>query len=180
MVRGNVLDLLQEWALNARSLFYAGSWTMSAVVVERVKSIAFPLLQELGLELVDGEFRREAGGWILRLYLDKSGGITLGDCQRVSEELGDLLDVENLIDHPYSLEVSSPGLNRPLSREADFIRFVGQRARVSTSQAIGGQRRFLGILKGFEGGRIMLEREDGSVVLIPHALISKARLAPAL
>ncbi len=153
---------------------------MSVEVVERVKSIALPLLQELGLDLVEVEFRREAGGWFLRLYLDKRGGLTLGDCQRVSEELGDLLDIEDLIDHPYSLEVSSPGLNRPLSREADFLRFVGQRARVSTSQAIAGQRRFLGTLKGYEGGRVMLEREDGTVVLIPHSLISKAHLAPVL
>ncbi len=153
---------------------------MSVVVVERVKSIALPLLQELGLDLVEVEFRREAGGWILRLYLDKRGGVTLGDCQRVSEELGDLLDIEDLIDHPYSLEVSSPGLNRPLSREADFLRFVGHRARVSTSQAIAGQRRFLGTLKGYEEGWVMLEREDGTVVLIPHSLISKAHLAPVL
>lgn len=153
---------------------------MSMVVVERVRLVALPLLKELGVDLVDVEFQREAGGWILRVYLDKSGGVTLGDCQRVSEELSDLLDVENLIDHPYSLEVSSPGLNRPLTQETDFLRFVGQRARVSTSQAIAGQRRFLGILRGYEGGRVMLEREDGTVVFIPHALISKARLAPVL
>lgn len=153
---------------------------MSGMVVERVKAIAQPVLQELGLELVEVEFRREAGGWILRLYLDKPGGVTLGDCQRVSEELSDILDVENPIEYPYTLEVSSPGLNRPLSREADFVRFVGQRARVNTSQAIGGQRRFLGILKGYEAGQVVLEREDGIVVHIPHTLISKARLAPTL
>jgi len=148
------------------------------MVTERARAIASPLLQELGLELVDVEFRREAGGWILRVYLDKRGGVTLQDCQRVSEELSDLLDVEDLVDHPYSLEVSSPGLDRPLGREADFLRFVGERVRVTTSQAIEGQRRFLGTLKGYEGGRVVLEREDGSMVLIPHSLISKARLAP--
>jgi ribosome maturation factor RimP len=153
---------------------------MSAAVMERVRAIALPLLQELGLDLVDVEFRREAGGWVLRLYLDKRGGVTLGDCQRVSEELSDLLDIEGLVDHPYSLEVSSPGLNRPLAREADFLRFVGQRARVRTSQAIAGQRRFLGILKGYEAGQVVLERDDGTTVLIPHGLISKASLAPVL
>ena len=153
---------------------------MSVAFLERVRSLALPIVGELGLDLVEVEFQREAGGWILRLYVDKRGGVTLRDCQQVSEELNDLLDVENLIDHPYSLEVSSPGLNRPLSREVDFLRFVGQRARVITSQAIGGQRRFLGVLKGYEGGQIMLEREDGTVVVIPHTLISKARLAPAL
>ncbi|MBF8297421.1 MAG: uncharacterized protein HW395_78, partial [candidate division NC10 bacterium] len=111
---------------------------MSAAIVERVKETALPLLQELGFELVEVEFRREVSGWILRLYLDKSGGLTLGDCQRASEELSDLLDVEDLVDHPYSLEISSPGLNRPLSQEADFLRFAGQRARLTTSQAIAG------------------------------------------
>ncbi|MBZ0170001.1 ribosome maturation factor RimP [Candidatus Methylomirabilis lanthanidiphila] len=153
---------------------------MAGEVVERVKSIAIPLFVELGLELVDVEFRREAGGWILRLYLDKCGGVTLGDCQRVSEELSDLLDVENVIDHPYTLEVSSPGLNRPLSRESDFLRFTGQRARISTSQVIEGRRRFLGVLRGYEDGRVSLEREDGTVVCIPYALIAKARLDPTL
>lgn len=153
---------------------------MAGEVIERVRSIALPLFTELGLELVDIEFRREIGGWVLRLYLDKSGGVTLGDCQRVSEELSDLLDVENLINHPYTLEVSSPGVNRPLRREADFLRFVGQRARISTSQAIEGQRRFLGVLKGYEDGTVSLERENGTVVSIPHALIVKARLDPIL
>src|SRR5574337_1404646 len=169
-----------EWANNARSLFYKGWCDMTGEVVERVKSIALPLFTELELELVDVEFRREASGWILRLYLDKPGGVTLGDCQQVSEELSDLLDVENFIDHPYTLEVSSPGLNRPLRVESDFLRFVGQRARVSTLQAIAGQRRFLGILRGYEDGQVSLEREDGTVVLIPCALISKARLDPIL
>ncbi|MGH7369549.1 MAG: ribosome maturation factor RimP [Candidatus Methylomirabilaceae bacterium] len=149
------------------------------MVTERAKAIAVPLLQELGLELVEVEFRREAGGWILRVYLDKRGGVTLGDCQRASEELSDLLDVEDLVGHPYSLEVSSPGLDRPLGREADFLRFVGERVRVTTLQAIEGQRRFLGTLKGYERGQVVLEREDGTMVLIPHSLISKARLAPA-
>lgn len=153
---------------------------MAGEVVERVEAIALPLLTELGLELVDVEFRREASGWILRLYLDKRSGVTLGDCQRVSEELSDLFDVENLINHPYTLEVSSPGLNRPLRREADFLRFIGQRARVGTSQAVAGQRRFLGVLRGCEEGRILLEREDGTVVQIPHSLILKARLDPVL
>lgn len=153
---------------------------MAGEVVERVRSIALPLFTELGLELVDVEFRREAGGWILRLYLDKPDGVTLDDCQRVSEELSDLLDVENIIHHPYTLEVSSPGLNRPLCQESDFLRFAGQRARVTTLQAVSGQRRFLGFLRGYEDGRVALEREDGTTVLIPYVLISKARLDPIL
>jgi len=91
-----------------------------------------------------------------------------------------------LMPHPVShsetvqLEVSSPGLNRPLRRESDFLRFAGQRARVTTLQAVAGQRRFLGVLRGYEDGRVLLEREDGATVLIPYALISKARLDPVL
>ena len=153
---------------------------MTGEVVERVRTIAIPLFIELGLELVDVEFRREANGWILRLYIDKLGGVVLGDCQRVSEELSDLLDIEDLIGHPYSLEVSSPGLYRPLRLESDFLRFVGQRARISTSSAVAGQRRFLGILRGYEEERILLEREDGTIALIPYALIVKSRLDPIL
>ncbi|PTL35682.1 ribosome maturation factor RimP [Candidatus Methylomirabilis limnetica] len=153
---------------------------MTGEVVERVRTIAIPLFMELGLELVDVEFRREANGWILRLYIDKPGGVVLGDCQRVSEELSDLLDIEDLIGHPYSLEVSSPGLYRPLRLESDFLRFVGQRARISTSSAVAGQRRFLGILRGYEEERILLEREDGTIALIPYALIVKSRLDPIL
>lgn len=153
---------------------------MTGEVVERVKAIAIPLFMELGLELVDVEFRREANGWILRLYIDKPGGVVLGDCQRVSEELSDLLDIEDLISHPYTLEVSSPGLYRPLHLESDFLRFVGQRARISTSSAVAGQRRFLGILRGYEEERILLEREDGTIALIPFALIVKSRLDPIL
>ena len=153
---------------------------MTGEVVERVRTIAIPLFIELGLELVDVEFRREANGWILRLYIDKPGGVVLGDCQRVSEELSDLLDIEDLIGHPYSLEVSSPGLYRPLRLESDFLRFVGQRARISTSSAVAGQRRFLGILRGYEEERILLEREDGTIALIPYALIVKSRLDPIL
>ena len=153
---------------------------MTGEVVERVRTIAIPLFMELGLELVDVEFRREANGWILRLFIDKPGGVVLGDCQRVSEALSDLLDIEDLIGHPYSLEVSSPGLYRPLRLESDFLRFVGQRARISTSSAVAGQRRFLGILRGYEEERILLEREDGTIALIPYALIVKSRLDPIL
>jgi len=145
-------------------------------VVERVRSLAQPILTDRGLELVDVEFLRESQGWILRLYLDRPGGVTLDDCQRVSEELGDHLDVEEVIDQPYSLEVSSPGLDRPLTRESDFVAFAGKAARITTHEAIEGQRNFRGRLAGLVEGAVLLDLPDGRRVRIPRGLILKARL----
>jgi ribosome maturation factor RimP len=141
-----------------------------------VRGVAQPILTDGGLELVEVEFRREARGWILRLYIDKPGGVTLDDCQRVSEELGDHLDVEDLIDHPYQLEVSSPGLDRPLTRDADFHAFAGRAAQITTREAVGGQRNFRGLLAGLAEGAVLLDLADGRRVAIPRPLIARARL----
>lgn len=148
----------------------------TAEVVSRVRALAQPILDEDGLELVEVEFRREAQGWILRLYLDRPGGVTLGDCQRVSEQLGDHLDVEDLIDHPYALEVSSAGLDRPLARDADFVRFAGKPARITTHEPIQGQRNFRGRLAGMAGEAVLLDLPDGRRASIPRGQIAKARL----
>jgi ribosome maturation factor RimP len=154
----------------------SGPRERAAETRERVRALAEPILADQGLELVDVEFRREARGWVLRLYMDRPGGVTLDDCQRVSEELGDHLDVENVIDHPYSLEVSSPGLDRPLTRDADFLAFAGKTAQISTHEAVGGQRNFRGRLAGLEDGAVLLDLTDGRRVAIPRHLIIKARL----
>jgi len=145
-------------------------------VVERVRSLAEPILIDRGLELVDVEFQRETQGWILRLYIDRLGGVTLEDCQKVSEELGDHLDVADVIDHPYSLEVSSPGLDRPLTRDADFVRYAGKPARIVTHEPIEGQRNFRGRLAGLVDGAVLLALADGRQVRIPRDLMAKARL----
>jgi len=145
-------------------------------VVERVRAVASPLVEAEGYELVDVQYRREAGGWVLRLFLDKPGGITLEDCQRVSQQLGDLLDVEDPIEHTYTLEVSSPGLERPLVAEGDFARFAGRLVRLQTAAPVGGQRRFRGRLLGIAGGAVRLELEGGGQVEIPHAAVARANL----
>ncbi len=150
----------------------------TAEIVMRVRALAEPILADRGLELVEVEFQREAHGWVLRIYMDKAGGVTLEDCQGISEELGDHLDVEDLIDHAYHLEVSSPGLDRPLTREADFLSFVGKAARISTREAIGGQRNFRGRLAGLRDGAVLLDLDDGRRVEIARGLIAKARLQP--
>ncbi|MFQ5839627.1 MAG: ribosome maturation factor RimP [Candidatus Methylomirabilales bacterium] len=148
----------------------------AAEIVERVRRLALGLAGAEGIELVDVEFRREQAGWVLRLYLDRPGGIQLDDCQRVSEQLSDLLDVEAWIDHPYTLEVSSPGLDRPLKSVQDFLRFAGRRARVTTRAPIGNQRNFRGRIEGVREARVFLQLEQGEVVAIPLEGIAKARL----
>jgi ribosome maturation factor RimP len=155
-----------------------GATRRAAEILARVRALAEPILADTGPELVEVEFQREAHGWVLRLYMDKAGGVTLEDCQRISEEMGDPLDVEDLIDHAYHLEVSSPGLDRPLTRDADFLSFAGKAARITTREAVGGQRNFRGRLAGLRDGVVLLDLDDGRRVAIPRGLIAKARLHP--
>jgi ribosome maturation factor RimP len=159
---------------------HSGGSPHAAEIAARFRAVAEPILDDLGLELVDAEFRREAQGWVLRLYMDRPGGVTLDDCQRVSEELGVHLDVEDFIGYPYHLEVSSPGLDRPLTRDQDFVRFAGQEARVSTREALQGRRNFRGRLAGLQDGAVLLDLPDGQRVVIPRELILRARLQPDL
>jgi ribosome maturation factor RimP len=150
-------------------------------VIGRVRALTEAVLPGIGLELVDVEFRREPAGWVLRLYIDRTeaaGRVTHEDCRRVSEEVGDHLDVEDLIDHSYHLEVSSPGLDRPLTRAADFTRFAGQAARITTREPLDGRKNFRGRLAGLAEGAVLLDLDEGARVAIPQGLIAKARLAP--
>ncbi len=147
-------------------------------ITARFRSLAEPILADLSLEFVDAEFRRETHGWVLRLYMDKPGGVTLDDCQRVSEELGDHLDVEDFVGHPYHLEVSSPGWDRPLTRDQDFVRFLGQEARVSTREDLQGRHNFRGRLAGLQDGAVLLDLPDGQRVAIPREIILRAKLQP--
>ena len=143
--------------------------------MDRVKAVAESLLISKGMELVDIEYRRESVGWVLRLTVDKRGGVTLDDCTRVSHEMGRSLDVEDFISNPYHLEVSSPGLDRPLKNERDFIRFSDQRIRVKTIDPIGNQKNFRGKLQTCVEGRIEMET-DGGIIEIPLSNIAKANL----
>ena len=127
------------------------------------------------MELVHVEFQREAGGRILRLYIDQPGGVTLNDCVNISRQMGDLLDVNIENVGPYNLEVSSPGTDRPLSKEIDFDRFKGNIARIRTTQPIDGQKNFRGVLSGISGGTVSLLVGDRTVA-IPFEEIARARL----
>lgn len=139
-----------------------------------LQTLIEPTLTGMGYELVALE---RVGRGLLRLYIDKPEGINLDDCVKVSNQLTRLFMVEN-VDYD-RLEVSSPGLDRPLVKEADFLRFAGERANIRLHAPIEGRKRFTGVLKGLADGVLQLEM-DGVTVAIPLAEVDSARLAPVL
>jgi ribosome maturation factor RimP len=148
---------------------------MHQEIVDRIRSTVNSILSNEEMELVDVEYRREARGWVLRLYIDKEGGVTLDDCTRISQEVGRSLDVEDFILTPYTLEVSSPGLTRPLKGERDFIKYRDQLIKVKTFKPIEDRRQFKGKLLRVSEGQIEIEME-GKVFQIPLSNIAKANL----
>lgn len=149
-----------------------------------IRAAAERVATSSGLELFDVQFRRESSGWVLRVILDRpdepeSGsveGVTLGDCQRVSQDLSAILDVEDVIDRKYTLEVTSPGLDRPLRHEADYRRFAGRLAKIVVARPVEGQSHFAGRLKGVEDGAVLVEVGKDKVKRIPLDLITRGRL----
>jgi ribosome maturation factor RimP len=133
-------------------------------------------LAGLGYELVD--FERSGKGKLLRIFIDKSGGITVDDCATVSNHLSRVLTVEG-IDYD-RLEVSSPGLDRPLKKEQDFARYTGQKARLRLRVPMAGQRNFVGVLRETRAGKVEIEVDDGKRVSVDLSNLEKARLVPAL
>jgi len=148
---------------------------MSGEMIDRVIQIIDPLLMSEGMERANLEYRRESRGWILRLYIDKEGGVTIDDCSRISRELGRILDVENPIDFPYTLEVSSPGLTRPLKTARDFEKYRNRVVKVKTLEPIENERRFRGRLLRTANEGIEIE-VAGKAVHIPFEAIAKANL----
>ena len=144
-------------------------------VIEHVEKFIAPLLAEMDVELVEIQFRREGHGWVLRLFIDRQGGVTLEDCTSVSREVSRYLEVEDPIEQAYHLEVSSPGLERPLKKKDDFTRFAGRRARIKMREKIDDQRVFIGTLEGVEEDDVVLHI-DGQAHHFPLAGISRARL----
>ena len=148
---------------------------MAETVIKQVEAVALPVLEELGLELVEVQYRREQSGWVLRLIIDRQDGVSLDDCAAASREIGQILDIEDFIDQAYNLEVSSPGLDRPLKSMADFQRFVGRKAKIKTVAPIAGEHVFIGKIQQTDGETIVLDlgRKE---VSIPFSEVDKARL----
>ena len=148
---------------------------METEVEHALSKIVEPIVISHGMELVDVEYRREARGWVLRIYIDKEGGVTLDDCVLVNNEAGPVIDVEDLIQSPYTLEVSSPGLNRALKKERDFERFKDRSVKIRIHDAVGTRRSFRGRLLGCTKGLIKVE-VDGHVLDIPLSNVAHANL----
>ena len=144
-------------------------------IIDNVREILDPLLLEGGLELVDIQYRREGRGKMLRIYIDKQGGVTIVDCTKISRELGILLDVHDIVPGPYTLEVSSPGLDRPLKKPKDFERFKGKKVKIKTNKDIQERKVFVGRLLDFINGVASVE-VDGRTYFIPYNEIEKANL----
>ncbi len=144
--------------------------------LEQLREMIEPVVTAEGMELLDIEFRRERQGYVLRVFIDHEDGINLDDCSRISNVLGDLLDVMDPIHHPYHLEVSSPGLNRPLRRPEHFARYRGSIIVVKTAEPIENRRNFKGVLQVSDGEHLVIECE-GKVFNIPLSTIKKAELA---
>jgi ribosome maturation factor RimP len=145
-------------------------------IMAKVSALGARVLQGLGMEMVHVNLERQRGGWFLRYFIDRPGGVTLEDCQEASRQLGAELDIEDLIQDRYTLEVSSPGLDRPLRTEEDYRRFLGHLVVVHTFEPLDRRRHFVGHLKSLESGIVVIEEEDGRRLEIPRSAISKARL----
>lgn len=144
---------------------------------QRTEELIMPIIEQNQFELVDVEYVKEGGTWYLRAYIDKPGGITVDDCEVVSRALSDLLDKHDFIEDAYVLEVSSPGLGRPLKKEKDFARSIGEEVDVRTVRAISHQKEFTGILRDYDKEKIVLEMEDQELLEIARADIALIRLS---
>ncbi len=138
-------------------------------------SVIAPVVESLGCELVGIEYARQGKRSLLRIYIDKEDGIDVKDCQRVSHQLSGVLDVEDVIKEQYQLEVSSPGLDRPLYTLAHFERFIGHKAKLTLMSPIEGRRKFKGVLQGVEDGQVIVNIGESELVLSLNA-IDKANL----
>lgn len=150
-------------------------------VVQNVTELAQPILVERNLELVDLEYAKAGRDFVLRFFIDKDGGVTLDDCAEFSHELSAILDVEDIVPNNYTLEVSSPGLDRPLKKTSDFERYAGRLIKVRTFEPFqddaGNKRKtFLGILGGLENGAIRMTLKEGQTATIPMERVAKANL----
>lgn len=174
----NILVCSREAGLIARFFFTGRIGFMSSRVLsiaEQVADLVGPALEDMDFELVDVEYLSRHGKWVLRLYIDKEGGVTLDDCARVSREFGDLIDVKDIVIHKYVLEVSSPGLDRPLKKEKDLEHAIGKKIKVKTVAPVKGRRNYTGYLRNFQKGILYMELENGPVHL-PWKEVEKANL----
>lgn len=144
---------------------------------QKTEEILLPMMEEYGFELVDVEYVKEGQTWYLRAYIDKPGGITIDDCEKVSRRLSDILDEKDYIEDAYVLEISSPGLGRPLKKEKDFKRSLGEEVEIRTYRMVERQKEFTGILQNYDDKTVTIEMEDGTTKTFEKTNIALIRLA---
>jgi ribosome maturation factor RimP len=150
-------------------------------LIDGVTAIARPIAESFGCELDRVAFRQAPRRGVLQVFIDKPGGVGVEDCVRVSRQLSAELDVHDVIAAAYDLEVSSPGLDRPLQGEADFRKFAGRPASVTCRRALPGHgSKIVGVLRGLDGDDVLVETKDGAVQRIPLEMVAKARLEPEI
>jgi ribosome maturation factor RimP len=150
----------------------------SETLLAKVEAVLSPVLEAHGLELVDAQWRREGRRWALRFFVDKLGGAGIADCQRFSHEAGDVLDVSGLLTEPYDLEVSSPGLDRELRKDREFVWAVGKDVRCWVREPVAGRLEFAGRLEAASTERLVIQTPDGGRDEVPRGLLTRARLDP--
>ena len=163
----------QKQKLNKQTRTYSPKKAQS--ITREAKALAETVCESEGIELVHLEYQRESAGWIMRLYIDKPGGVTLDDCANISRQMNDLLDVHLEDVGPYNLEVTSPGPERPLGKIEDYDRFEGNLVKIRTTLPYEGQNNFKGVLMGLSGEQVNLMMGEKTVRIMLKD-ISKARL----
>ncbi|MCD7717163.1 MAG: ribosome maturation factor RimP [Lachnospiraceae bacterium] len=144
---------------------------------QKTEELLLPLIEQNQFELIDVEYVKEGGSWYLRAYIDKPGGITIDDCELISRALSDLLDEHDFIEDAYILEVSSPGLGRPLKKDRDFERSIGEEVEIRTFRAIEHRKEFRGVLKEFDKNSVTIETDNKEAMLFQRTDIALIRLA---
>jgi len=146
-------------------------------IEKKTEELVMPIIEQNNFELVDVEYVKEGSSYYLRAYIDKEGGITVDDCEIVSRALGDLLDEKDFIDESYILEVSSPGLGRPLKKEKDYKRSIGKELEIRLYKAVNKQKEFYGILESYDETSVTISDEDNNELTFEKSDIALIRLA---
>ena len=147
------------------------------VYEQKAEALLLPIIEANNFELVDVEYVKEGSNWYLRAYIDKEGGISVDDCEVVSRAFSDKLDEEDFIDDAYIMEVSSPGLGRPLKKEKDYVRSMGKEIEIRTYRAINREKEFYGILSAYDESTVTIETENGEKMTFEKPDIALIRLA---
>jgi len=151
----------------------------SVTYKEKIRQLIEPVIESEGLEIIDLECLKMKFRWLVRIFIDKQGGVTIDDCSEISKQVGDILDVYDVLPGSYTLEVSSPGLDRPLSRDKDFIKYRGSSVRIKTVQKLDGVKNFYGKLNDYldeNGAKILIIDVSGKIYRIPRDMVVKAHL----